>query len=360
MDVIWMLTMKNIKVHILTSQQLALITQIERFQGAFEATKYQKPALIKELKQTTIITSSGSSTRIEGAILTDIQVKELVERGCKITKISSRSEREVAGYIKALLYVYDNYEDLSVSEKTIRELHSLLTSELLKDQLPKKQRGTYKDVANSIIEKNLVTGESKIWFETTPAGPATNTAMEQLISSYNELSQNKECHSLIIVASFIVQFLAVHPFRDGNGRLSRLLTSFLLLKQGYKWSQFSSHEKVIEDNKEGYYISLRDTQATLKEAQPDYSQWITFFLKIVSTQAEILQSMINRESPLSELNENESKIYQIIKANQRCKISFLLEQVDMSRAGLKSLLKKLVVMGIINKEGEKKGTVYHI
>tara|TARA_Y100000768_G_C23983127_1_gene687074 strand:- start:1124 stop:2191 length:1068 start_codon:yes stop_codon:yes gene_type:complete len=352
--------MNNIKNHILSTYQLQLLTKIERFQGAFEVTKFQRPALVDDLKQTTIITSSGSSTRIEGAILTDDQVRELLNNGCQINKVSSRSEREVAGYIKALTYIYDHYESLEISEKTIREIHDLLTSELTEDQLPRKQRGAYKDVTNNVIEQNLVTGESKIWVETSPPGPATNTAMEHLVSTYNLLNNDRECHPLILTAGFIVNFLAIHPFRDGNGRLSRLLTGLLLLRHGYLWSQFTSHEKVIEDNKEGYYIALRDTQVTFKSGHSDYDKWLSFFLRVVSTQTEILQSRISQESPASILNENERLIYSVIKANGECKIGFLLEQTNLTRAGLKSLMKRLVDKKIIIREGVGKGTIYRL
>lgn len=354
-----MVLLKNIKNYALTSKQLKLITKIERFQGAFEATKFQRPALIGSLKKTTIITSSGSSTRIEGAILTDSQVQELMERGCQINKASSRSEREVAGYIKALIYIYDSYKYLEISEKTIRELHDLLTSELSEDQLPKKQRGTYKDVTNDVIEKNLITGESKVWFRTTSPGPETSTAMGELISSYTQLVSNEDSHPLTLIASFIVHFLAIHPFRDGNGRLSRLLTTLLLLNHGYRWSQYTSHEKVIEDNKEGYYIVLRDTQSSFSLDTPQYEKWIDFFLKIISVQTDILQSSLIKESPISVMNENEKRIYQIVEANKKCKIAFLLEQTEMSRAGLKSLLKRLLDNGLIRKEGVGKGTYYY-
>jgi Fic family protein len=350
--------MKTIKNHILTSEQLSYITKVERFQGAFEATKFQRPALIDGLKKTTIITSSGSSTRIEGAILTDAQVEELMEKGCQITRVSSRSEREVAGHIKALTYIYDNYEKLPITEKNIRELHDLLTSELTEDQLPKKQRGAYKDVTNDVIEKNLMTGETKIWFQTTPPGPETATAMEELISSYNQILENEECHPITMITGFIIHFLAIHPFRDGNGRLSRLLTSLLLLRHGYKWSQYVSHEKIIEDNKEGYYIALRDTQSSFKSDKPNYDKWADFFLKIVTAQTEILQSKIIQESPISIMNENEKLIYKIIETNGKCKIAFLLEQTDMTRPGLKSLLKRLVENGVLKKEGQGKGTYY--
>ena len=351
--------MKTIKNHILTGHQSNQITKIERFQGAFEATKFQRPALVESLKKSTIITSSGASTRIEGSLLGDEQVRELVDKGCKITGASSRSEREVAGYVKALTYIYDNHADLIISEKTIREIHQILTGELTEAQLPSKQRGAYKDVTNDVVEKDSETGETlKVWFETTPPGPATDTAMANLIRKYTELKNSGECQPLILIAGFIMHFLAIHPFRDGNGRLSRLLTTLLLLRHGYKWGQYTSHEKVIEDNKENYYVCLRNTQLTFKEDQPKYQAWVEFFLKVVAIQVDFLNSKLIQKSPESVLNDNEKKIYQIIESAGECKVSYILEHTEMKRPGLKSLLKRLIDRDLIQTRGQGKGTTY--
>lgn len=352
--------MKTIKNHVLTGEQVNQITKIERFQGAFETTKFQRPALVESLKKTSIITSSGASTRIEGAILADEQVKELIEKGCEINDMSSRSEREVAGYVKALNYIYDNFEKLDITEKTIRELHQLLTSELTEGQLPSNQRGAYKNVPNDVVEQDQATGKIiKVWFKTAPPGPETETAMADLISDYEQMKKAKECQLLILIAGFVVHFLAIHPFRDGNGRLGRLLTTLLLLKNEYKWAQYTSHEKVIEDNKEGYYISLRNTQSTFHE-EAQYNDWISYFLKVLTVQTDFLNSKLIHKSPASVMNENEKKVYSIIEAEEECTISFILENVEMSRAGLKDLLKRLIEKGIIKKQGQGRGTTYLI
>ena len=353
--------MKKIKNTVVTGYHTSLISRVERFQGAFEATRFQRPVLVGSLKRASIITSSGASTRIEGAILTDEQVKELVEKGCKITRASSRSEREVAGYIEALSYINDYFEKLTISEKTIRELHQLLTGKLTEGQLSSKQRGAYKDITNDVVEIDNETGEViKTWFKTTPPGPATEAAMTSLITEYNELVSGDECHPLLVIGGFIVHFLAIHPFRDGNGRLSRLLTTLLLLHHGYRWAHYTSHEKIIEDNKENYYLCLRSTQSTLDNAQPDYENWLNFFLKTVSMQADFLHDKLKKASPATVMNGNEKHIYQVIQNAGECKIAYILENTDMSRPGLKTLLKRLVDKGLIKKQGQGKGTTYLI
>ena len=333
---------------------------IERFHGAFENNIKLSPKFVTRLKKTTIISSSGSSTRIEGAILTDAEILEFVEKGCQISKMSSRSEREVAGYVKALNFIYEHFSDLKLTEKTIRELHQILTSELTTDQLPRKQRGSYKDITNHVIEKNLETGREIIWFKTTPPGPQTESAMSELIKTFEVLENSNEINPIILVASFVVHFLAIHPFRDGNGRLSRLITVWLMLRFDYIWMQFASHEKIIEDNKERYYLSLRETQSSFSNVKVKYDGWIEFFCTILSKQTKVIDGLLRKESPVSSMNKNEQAVYEVLKTNGDCNIGFILDQIDMTRAGLKTLLKRMINSRHIKAKGLGKGTVYYI
>jgi len=352
--------MRRILEYRLPNRINKILSEIERFQGAFESSHRLSPKFITNLKKTTIITSSGSSTRIEGAILTDSQIQEFVAKGCKISKMSSRSEREVAGYIKALNYIYDNFLVSEVSEKNIRELHQILTSELTTDQLPKKQRGAYKDITNHVVEKNLETGKEIIWFKTTPPGPQTESAMRDLVDSFRVVEKYDEIQSVVLTAAFVVHFLAIHPFRDGNGRLSRLITVWLLLRFGYSWMQFSSHEKVIEDNKANYYLSLRETQSSFGKGRVLYDRWLEFFCNTIFQQTRIIELLLKKESPISSFNNNEATVYEIIKSNGNCNIGFILGQVDMTRAGLKTLLKRMLDAGYLKSKGLGKATVYYI
>lgn len=352
--------MDRIKDYRISGSISKILAEIERFHGAFESGQKLNPKFIKSLKRTTIITSSGSSTRIEGAILTDSEIEKFLDKGCKISKMSSRSEREVAGYVKALNYVYDNYNDLEISEKNIRELHQILTGELTSKQLSKKQRGAYKDVTNHVIEKNLETGEEMIWFKTTPPGPQTLSAMKKLVQNFNEIQKEREIHPIILTAAFIVHFLAIHPFRDGNGRLSRLITACLMLRFGYTWFQYASHEKVIEDHKENYYLSLRDSQKTFNKKEIEYDKWILYFCETICKQTKVIISLLNKESPITTMNENEKNVYEILKSNGDCNIGFILGNVQMTRAGLKTLLKRMVDAGYVRMKNRGKATLYYI
>lgn len=284
--------MQRLEKYPLEPNLIRLLVHIEKFQSKFVYTNTLDKTFITKLKRSTIITSSGSSTRIEGSILTDNQVKVLISQGNKITKFSSRSQREVAGYVNALKYIYKHYNELDVNEKNIRELHKILTDKLTSEQLPHKQRGSYKDITNNVVEKNLDTGVEKIWFRTTPPGPQTDAEMYQLVETFNQMMKKRIVHPIITIAGFIIHFLAIHPFRDGNGRLSRLLTVWLMLKSKYLWIMYASHEKIIEDNKENYYFCLRKSQNTFLKEKTNYSPWMFFFLSMISTHTSIISSLV--------------------------------------------------------------------
>lgn len=334
-----------------------LIAQIEHFQGSWEKNRRLLLALIRSLTQTTIITSSGASTRIEGALLTDEQVEELIEKGLKLDSVASRSEREVAGYVKSLTYIYEHSDHLLLSEMLIRELHQLLTEDLHEDELPQKQRGTYKDIANDVVERDVVTGKEILWLYTTPPGPQTQSAMTSLVDAFHNTA---DLHPLFKIAMFNVVFLAIHPFRDGNGRLSRLLTVLLLL-QHYPWTRFVSHEKFIEDNKDRYYLALKQTQKTLLSTDQDFDFWIEFFLTIVLSQTKFLEQKINLNNqapPKYKLNKNEQAVLDYLAKNGPSASSVINKKVKLSDAGIKKLLKRLENHQLVKKLGQGPATVY--
>ena len=353
--------MLDIKNYPFSPEILQTVDELENFVGPWQdaSVKYS-PYFIKTLKQAIIITSSGASTRIEGALMNDKEVEELVKRNCKISDMSSRSEREVAGYANTLQYIYSHHRETEVSEVNIRSLHQQLTAELLSRHLPKKQRGAYKDIPNHVIEKNEETREEKVWFYTTPPGPQTEVEMKSLVEEYKKLHEENQIPKLILIAVFIVHFLAIHPFYDGNGRLSRLITTWLLLREGYDWVQYTSHEKVIEDNKKRYYISLRNTQNTFRQGSINYNPWLEFFFLVLQKQVDYLKSKIVHESARAELNKNETIVYEIVREHGVCSPAFILQYMDMTSNGLKSLLKRLVDKGLLNPIGKTKGRKYEI
>jgi Fic family protein len=203
-------------------------------------------------------------------------------------------------------------------------------------------------------------GEEKVWFKTTPPGPQTDTSMFELVKDFDEQIQSKTIHPLLAISSFIVHFLAIHPFRDGNGRLSRLMTTWLLLRAGYDWAQYSSHEKVIEDNKERYYIALRNTQKTFGQKIVHYDSWLDFFLMVVEKQISYLREQINKQSPNSELNDNESRVFNLIKEHGTVTPAFIRKHISLTPDGLRSLLQRLVEKKLVSALGKNRGRQYKI
>ena len=182
--------------------------------------------------------------------------------------------------------------------------------------------------------------------------------MKNLVQDYQELDEKSDISKIILIAGFVVHFLAIHPFRDGNGRLSRLITTWLLLRAGYNWAQYTSHEKVIEDNKKHYYIALRNTQSTFKKRKIDYDAWFGFFFLVLQKQVAYLKGELIHESPQSTLGKNEAIVYKLIKEYGSCTPAFILQHVDMTNNGLKTLLKRLVDRALISAEGKTKGRKY--
>lgn len=334
---------------------------VERVTGEWLKAGRLSPDLIDALQKNTIITSSGSSTRIENALMGDDEVAAFLKKGCKITAISSRSEREVAGYIKVLEYLYAGGSEDPVSEHSIKAFHQLMTETFTNDMLPAGQRGAYKNVTNDVVERNEETGEEKVWFQTVPPGPQTGSAMAELVKKYDDYCTGASPR-LIVIGWFIVHFLAIHPFRDGNGRLSRLLTIWLLLKNGYSWLPYVSHEKFIEDNKERYYLSLRDTQQSFRQGNVDYEPWLSFFGSILAKQAHYLEKNVLKiaSDSIKQLGKNERAVYLALRDSGPMSRGDLEKAVSMSEKGMKLLLRRLLDREKIQRTGQGRATKYLI
>lgn len=341
----------------LRPETVKLIQNITVFREHWKVTAATARDFYASLKKTVIITSAGASTRIEGAKLSDDEILQKLE-GLQIKKIHDRDEAEVAGYIDCKKYIFDSYKELVVSEHTIRSLHQMMMKYLPQSILPLEQRGAYKNITNAVVRVDHDTGVRDVVFETTPPGPQTDAAMKQLMDDYGTLIHDLSIADLEVIAAFIVQFLAIHPFRDGNGRISRLLTDLCLLQQGYDFCQYSSHEKIIEDNKESYYVALCQTQGSMKTI-PDINPWLSFFLKVLDQQTRYLADKLLPKKP-GMLTVLEEKVLTLIQKHQPVTIGFLGRESAVKRVTLKSILTRLQKKEIIVMEGKKKGSQYRI
>ncbi|MEM9338815.1 MAG: Fic family protein, partial [Bacteroidota bacterium] len=310
---------------------------------------------LKELRKIATIESIGSSTRIEGATLTDEEVEKLLN-SVKINKLTTREQQEVVGYYDALQVILDNYQDLVLSERYIHQLHGILLKHSAKDQ---SHRGQYKTLSNQVVA-NYPDGTKRTIFRTTEPS-LTAKEMEVLISWARERTQQEDMHPVLVVAAFVYEFLSIHPYQDGNGRLSRLLTTLLLMQQGYEFVQYISFEHIIEEQKDHYYRVLMEGQKNRYKETEKIDQWMLFFLDCLVTLIKRLEAKYELYSKLKkELNERQQSLMEYVKSKGKVRMSEIEEAFeDYSRNTLKKDMTYLVKEGLLLKTGERKGTRYH-
>ena len=336
---------------------LNLISEIDEFKGAWLALQRISPDSLALMRHVATIASVGSSTRIEGVKLSDSEIETLLS-GLSTESFASRDEEEVAGYAEAVNVIFDAYKSLDFSENYICQLHQITLRYSVKDA---RHRGEYKKHPNH-VEAFDEQGESLgIIFETASAFD-TPFKMRELVEWTQSALAEKSLHPLLVIAVFVVEFLAIHPFQDGNGRLSRVLTLLLLLKTGYDYVPYSSLEQLIENNKEAYYRALRITQKTLDNAKPDWSPWIHFFLETLLKQKQRLESRLTQEQLLtkSSLTKLEEQVMAILKERGQITLAELVTLTGASRNTLKSNLKKLDHLKLIQLHGKGRGAFYRL
>lgn len=337
----------------ITPQLLALLSELDEFKGAWRALGTLAPARLSALRRIATIESIGSSTRIEGSKLTDREVERLLGR-LDIKTFASRDEQEVAGYAEVMETVFQSWADIVVTENHLKQLHRDLLRHSDKDQ---RHRGEYKTLRNDVgafDENGRMIG---VVFETaTPFD--TPHRMAELMVWLEEVRADKRLHPLLIVAVFIVVFLAIHPFQDGNGRLSRILTTLLLLQAGYAYVPYSSLESVIENSKEAYYLALRQTQGTLNSAALDWQPWLLFFLRALQQQKRRLAEKVERERSAVALSELAVKILDHARAHGRVTTRDMVREHGASPNTLKSTFSSLIGKGLLVRHGGGRSTWY--
>jgi Fic family protein len=335
-------------------EMLRLIAELDEFKGRWEALKTLSPERLRALRHVATIESIGSSTRIEGVKLTDRQIETLLSNLQRHT-FKSRDEQEVAGYAEAMDLLFQSWEELTLTENHLKQLHSVLLGFSPKDEY---HRGQYKRTPNNVVAYDRDGKEIGVIFETTSPFQ-TPVEMQQLVQWTTQALIEKPLHPLLVIAVFVVRFLAIHPFQDGNGRLSRILTTLLLLRNGYAYVPYASLERVIEENKDLYYAALRKTQRTLKQAKPGWETWIAFFLRCLKKQKDNLADKLERERiaapalpPLS------LTILKLLREHERLTISELERLTRANKNTLKVRLRELTRAGQIAKHGQARATRY--
>jgi Fic family protein len=340
----------------ITPDLLALIAEIDEFKGAWRALGTLAPDRLSSLRRVATIESIGSSTRIEGSRLSDREVERLLSN-LAIKSFASRDEQEVAGYAEAMELVFRSWEDISVTENHLRQLHRDLLVYSEKDAW---HRGGYKTSPNNVIAFDHEGNPIGVVFATaTPFD--TPRLMVELVDWLTRTSADRRLHPLLVIGVFVVVFLAIHPFQDGNGRLSRILTTLLLLRASYAYVPYSSLESVIEQNKEDYYGALRQTQATLRGDSPDWGPWLMFFLRALREQARRLARKVEREKlVLSHLPELSLRIVEHAREHGRVSVGDMIRLTGVSRNTLKEHFRQLVEKQHLTRHGAGRSVWYNL
>lgn len=349
--VLGMITLDTLNI---TPEMLRLIAQIDEFKGAWKALGTLAPERLTALRRVATIESVGSSTRIEGGKLSDRQVESLLAN-LSIHTFTTRDEQEVAGYAETMEQVFQSWEHIPLTENHIRQLHRDLLRHSDKDE---RHRGQYKHAPNSVAAFDAQGQQIGIVFET--ASPFdTPRLMQELVEWTNAALDVRDFHPLLVIGIFIVSFLAIHPFQDGNGRLSRILTTLLLLRCGYVYTPYSSLESVIENSKEGYYLALRQTQTSIRTDSPDWHPWLLFFLRALHQQMKRLERKMEQEHiVMAALPELSLKILDYAREHGRVTLKDMVVLTGVSRNTLKEHFRKLVANGQLVMQGKGRGTWY--
>lgn len=333
---------------------LGIIAEIEEFKGAWKLFGHLTPDRMKQLKKVATIESIGSSTRIEGSKLSDRQVEELLSN-IESDSFITRDEQEVAGYAYVCEEIFVGFESIGFTENIIKQLHGWLLKYSDKDQ---RHRGEYKKLSNNVEAFDSSSKSIGVVFET--ASPfETPLKMQELIFWTREQLNQNTLHPLLVIGIFVVVFLAIHPFQDGNGRLSRILTTYLLLASGYSYVAYSSLESIIERSKESYYLALRRTQGTLKNEEVDFGPWLIFFLRALQKQKKHLEQKISKERALLlHVPKIVSEIIGLLQEHGRLGIHEIEVMTGANRNTLKKYLADLTKQGTLVRLGRGKATWY--
>jgi len=340
----------------ITPEILSLIARIDEFKGAWRALGTLAPDRLAALRRAATIESIGSSTRIEGSKLSDREVERLLSN-LEIKSFDTRDEQEVAGYAEVMDQVFSSWQDIPFTENHIKQLHQMLLRYSEKDT---RHRGQYKTHSNSVAAFDESGAQISIVFQAaTPFD--TPRLMIELVDWVNREREAGQLHPLLIIAICIVVFLEIHPFQDGNGRLSRVLTTLLLLQAGYAYVPYSSLESVVEQSKEAYYLALRQTQGTIRTEAPDWQPWLVFFLRSLTEQVARLEKKVEREKiVMAALPELSLQIVEFAREHGRVTMSEVIKLTGASRNTLKQHFRALVERGTLNQHGSGRGVWYDL
>jgi Fic family protein len=328
------------------------IAAIDELKGRWAAGQALHPYQLAQLKKSVLITSAGASTRIEGASLGDAEIERLI-RGARTKRLGSRDEQEVRGYFELLQKVFEMPETIPFSESTVLAFHKELLKYVEKDE---GHRGEYKTVENAVSAVGEG-GLETVILKTTPPY-LVRKEMETLLEWTGERLAARDAHPLAVIGNFVAEFLKIHPFRDGNGRLSRILTDLQLLKAGYTFVPYVSHERIVERRKVGYYVALRRSQATFGTAAEDLAPWLSFFTAAVREQAEKAVALMGSTRVEEVLTGKQLAVLDAVLGGKGVSAGAIAKKTGVARPTVNQALEKLLRLKKVSKVGMGRGTAY--
>lgn len=341
------------RIALISPEVLTKIARVDELKGGWIASANLNPYLLGQLKRSVLITSTGASTRIEGSKLSDKDVEKLMQ-GLVVQKFADRDKQEVQGYFELLQNIFEAWDSIKFSENSIKHLHKELLKYVDKDKL---HRGEYKRGENRV---EMVDAQGKrigVLFDTAPAY-LTPKYMQELVEWTQKALENKTYHPLLLVGNFLVEFLNIHPFTDGNGRLSRILTNLLLLKEGYAYMPYVSHERLVENKKPDYYLALRKSQKTFKTKKENIIDWLNFFLDIVGEQSQEAIGLLSSENIEPLLSKKQLKIWVYLQGVKEATPQQIADQTKIARPTVNQTLSKLLKLKKIERLGLARSTRY--
>jgi Fic family protein len=332
---------------------VAFLTAIDEARGVFRVSIRMTPQAITSLRKSVLVTSAGASTRIEGSKLSDEEVKKIM-KGITASKFTDRDSQEVQGYLETLENIFTSFHTLPLRESTIKALHKELLKYSSKDDL---HRGEYKQKENivGIVDESGVVAQ--ILFKTTLAWQ-TPKEMAELVEWTFDALEKARFHPLLIIANFVIEFLKIHPFEDGNGRLSRVLTNLLLLRAGYPFMQYVSHEQIIERRKDEYYLALRKSQETFTTEKETIAPWLNFFLGVVKEQATRSLELVTNDTQDDTLSPKQNEVWNYFTDVAVASPREIGKATGIILPTVRKSLERLVEIGKLKRIGRGRGTRY--
>ena len=332
---------------------LSKIARIDEIKGRWTGGLQMNPQALGRLKRSVLVTSTGSSTRIEGARLSDKEIERLMT-GVKTRKFTDRDSQEAQGYFDLLQNVFDSWKTIKFNESLVKHFHNELVKHVDKDQ---RHRGNYKKVENAVEMFDRDGKSLGIVFQPTKAY-LTPKEMQELMEWTEAAFEEKKYHPLLLIGHFVIEFLKIHPFQDGNGRLSRILTNLLLLKEGYAFIPYVSHEKLIEDNKNEYYMALRQSQTTFGKKKEDIFPWMNFFLDIVLKQSERAISLLESEDVERLLSPKQLAVWNFLQEVSESSPLEISRKTGIVKPTVIQALNRLITLRKIERIGLGRATRY--